>query len=392
MNGLKIVNGRIITTSGIVAGGCVIVENNVIVAVGDDPGRSNDLTVIDADGCYISPGFIDLHTHGGGGYDFMDGTEEAFLEAGKIHAEHGTTTLTPTLLAGSREAFMKSYKAYESVKERVCGQFLGMHIEGPYFSMEQRGAQDPAYIRNPDPKEYLEIIDQCSDILRWDAAPECPGFDAFAGILKEKGILLSIAHSNADYDKVLHAFNLGAGHITHLYSGMSGVHRKNAFRYAGVIESAFIIDDMTVEIIADGKHLPPSLLKLVYKIKGPSRIALVTDSMRAAGMSEGEYSLGSLSDGQRVIVEDGVAKLPDRTAFAGSVATADCLIRTMIDEADISLVDTVRMMSETPADIMGIQDRKGSLAPGKDADIIIFDSNINIQKTIINGNLVFSRS
>lgn len=389
MSTFKIINGNIITPQRVIRGGSVFVKDGKIVDLGEDGGVAACPSVIDAKGHYVSPGFIDIHTHGGGGADFMDATEEAYLTIARKQAEHGTTGLTPTLMAGSKEAFLKSYTAYEAAKEKVGGQFLGLHIEGPYFSMKQRGAQDPAFIRDPDPEEYNEILRNCPDIVRWDAAPERDGFEEFAKTLKREGILLSIAHSDADYEEVLRAFTLGTGHITHLYSGMSGVHRKNAFRYAGVIESAFLIDDMTVEIIADGVHLPPSLLKLVYKIKGPSRIALITDSMRAAGMPEGEYILGDLSEGRKVIVEDGVAKLPDRSVFAGSVATTDRLVRTMIEKAEVPLREAVQMITETPAKIMGLQARKGSLAPGKDADIVIFDEDIVIQKTFINGILVY---
>ena len=200
---------------------------------------------------------------------------------------------------------------------------------------------------------------------------------------------MSIAHSDAISSQVDEAFDNGFTHITHLYSGMSGVRRINAFRYGGIIESAYLIDEMTVEIIADGVHLPPELLKLIYKIKGPSRTALVTDSMRAAGMPDGESILGSLKDGQKVIGEDDVAKLPDRSAFAGSTATADRLVRNMIRLADVPVTDAVRMMTTTPASILGIDNRKGSLIPGKDADIVIFDENINIKRTIVGGRTVF---
>jgi len=172
---------------------------------------------------------------------------------------------------------------------------------------------------------------------------------------------------------------------------MSGVTRKNAFRYAGTIESAFLLD-MDVEIIADGVHLPAPLLKLIYKIKGADKTALITDAMRAAGMPEGASVLGPLKTGLKVIVEDGVAKLPDRTSFAGSVSTADRLVRTMVQMADVSLLDAIRMISVTPARIMGVETKKGSLVAGKDADIVIFDDNIQIDKTIIGGRLVYDAS
>jgi N-acetylglucosamine-6-phosphate deacetylase len=239
-----------------------------------------------------------------------------------------------------------------------------MHLEGPYFSINQRGAQDPKYIRDPDPAEYKEILQNYPSIKRWSAAPELKGAIEFGKYVKSKNVLVALAHTDAVYEEVLEAFQNGYSLATHFYSAMSGVTRRNAFRFAGVIESAYLLDEMDVEIIADGVHLPAPLLQLIYKIKGPGRTALITDAMRAAGMPEGESILGGLKNGTRVIVEDGVAKLPDRTAFAGSVATADRLVRTMIDIAGISLTDTIQMITETPARIMGIHDNKGSLQVG----------------------------
>jgi N-acetylglucosamine-6-phosphate deacetylase len=217
-----------------------------------------------------------------------------------------------------------------------------------------------------------------------------PGAIEFGKRLRQKGILAAVAHTDAIYEEVLEAYENGYTLATHLYSAMSGVTRKNAFRYAGTIESAFLLD-MDVEIIADGVHLPAPLLKLIYKIKGPDRIALITDAMRAAGMPEGESTLGSLKNGLKVIVEDGVAKLPDRTSFAGSVSTADRLVRNMVQMADVSLLDSVRMMTATPARIMGVDNKKGTLVAGKDADIVIFDENIRIQTTIVQGRIIYEK-
>ena len=200
-----------------------------------------------------------------------------------------------------------------------------------------------------------------------------------------------MAHTDAIYEEVLEAFENGFTLATHLYSAMSGVTRRNAFRYAGVIESAFLLDEMDVEIIADGVHLPAPLLKLVYKIKGADRIALITDAMRAAGMPEGESILGSQKNGLKVIVEDGVAKLPDRTAFAGSVATTDRLVRTIIQMADVPLIDAVRMITSTPARIMKVADKKGSLTVGRDADIVLFDEGITIKLVVVKGQVVYGK-
>jgi N-acetylglucosamine-6-phosphate deacetylase len=388
---LKIINGKIITPFRILPQGTVLVAQGKIEAVSPGDLEAGDARVIDAKGKYVAPGFIDIHVHGGGGHDFMDNSLAAFLEIAKVHAQHGTTALTPTTLTAEKENLVRTLELYEQAnRQNVQGaQFIGMHLEGPYFAMNQRGAQDPRYIRDPDPEEYQSLVPRFSSIARWSAAPELKGALAFGQYMRSHGVLPAIAHSDALYDDVVEAFEKGYTHVTHLYSCMTGVTRRNAFRYAGAIEASFLLDEMTVEIIADGIHLPAPLLKLVYKIKGPDKIALITDAMRAAGMPPGESILGSLTNGLKVIVEDGVAKLPDRSSFAGSVATADRLVRNMVTLADVPLHDAVRMMTSTPASIMGVDKTKGSLAQGKDADIVIFDDAISIATTIVRGNVVF---
>jgi N-acetylglucosamine-6-phosphate deacetylase len=391
-NRLKIINGKIITPYRIISNHALWVEDGTIVGIEPLEAPFPEAQTIDAAGRYVAPGFIDMHTHGAGGHDFMDGTVEAFLGALEMHARHGTTSLVPTTLTSSMEELRHTLSIFSeaSNKNTRGAQMLGMHLEGPYFSIKQCGAQDPKFIHDPDPSEYEAILSESKDIIRWSAAPELKGAMEFGRYMTQHGVLPSIAHTDAIYEDVIEAFENGFSHMTHLYSAMSGVTRRNAFRYAGVIESALLIDEMTVEIIADGVHLPPSLLQLIYKSKGASRIALVTDSMRAAGMPEGPSILGSLEAGQPVIVEDGVAKLMDRTAFAGSVATADRLIRTMVNQAGVNLLEAVQMLTATPARICGIFNKKGSLVPGKQADLVLFDENINIHTTIVNGKIIYS--
>ncbi|AUD02761.1 N-acetylglucosamine-6-phosphate deacetylase [Spirosoma pollinicola] len=389
---LKISNGTILTPFRTIKNGTVVIDGNQILDIQEGPVDVPDAVNIDAKGQFVAPGFIDIHVHGGGGFDFMDGTEEAFLRIAELHARYGTTALVPTTLTAEKEDLLKTLDVYERAKRNnnQGAAFLGMHLEGPYFALSQRGAQDPRYIRNPDPQEYEEILSHSPSIVRWSAAPELEGAIAFGQRLRQKGILAAIAHTDALYDDVLTAYENGYSLVTHLYSAMSGVTRRNAFRYAGVIESAFLLD-LDVEIIGDGIHLPPPLLKLVYKIKGADRIALITDAMRDAGMPEGESILGSLSNGLKVIVEDGVAKLPDRTAFAGSVATTSQLVRNMVKLADVSLLEAVRMASTTPARIMGVDQQKGSLAKGKDADIVIFDQTITVSMTMVQGTVIYQK-
>lgn len=391
---LKIFNGQIITPYRIIPGGTILIDGNKITAVSVGNIDAEDAINIDAGGNYIAPGFIDMHIHGGGGYSFMDGTVEAFLKIAEAHARFGTTSLSPTTLSCSKEDLITVLDCYEEADKTndKGAQFIGMHLEGPYLARNQCGAQDTRYIRDPDREEYMEILSRSDAICRWSIAPELKGATELGRELRSKRILAAIAHTDAIYEEVLEAFENGYNLATHFYSAMSGVTRRNAFRYAGVIESGYLIDEMDVEIIADGVHLPAPLLKLIYKEKGADRIALITDAMRAAGTSASESILGSLKNGLKVIVEDGVAKLPDRSGFAGSVATADRLVRTMVNLADVSLIDAVRMITTTPARIMGILGQKGSLTAGKDADIVIFDKSINVEKTIVKGKVVYSKN
>ena len=391
MNRKKIINGKIITPYRVLTDGVVCIEDGKICELNERNIDFPDAEIIDAEGCYVSPGFIDLHTHGAGNSDFMDGSVDAFLKIAETHARYGTTGLYPTTLASTNEELYRTFEIYRQAKalNTKGAAFLGFHLEGPYFAMSQKGAQDPKYIRNPHPDDYMEILASTGDIVRWSAAPELEGGKDFAETLVARGILPAIAHSDAIYEEALPAFDWGFTHVTHFYSATSGVCRRNLHRYAGIIETAYLIDGMTVEIIADGVHLPGSLLKLIYKIKGPEKIALVTDSMRAAGMPAGKSMLGSLTNGQEVIVEDGVAKTSDRKAFAGSVATADRLVRTMLHLAGTPLPETIQMITSTPARIMGIDRTKGTLTKGKDADIVIFDKEINIHMTIVNGNIIY---
>ena len=389
----KIVNGKIILGERVLENYALYYEDDKIMGIFNPNAPAAPVAdkIIDADGKYVSPGFVDIHTHGAGGSDFLDCEVEGYLTAAKMHAAHGTTSLCPTTTSGEYQELLDTFSVYrEAKKVNDCGaDLLGLHLEGPYFAMSQKGAQDAKYVRDFNKEEYLNILKVGNgDIIRWSAAPELPGAEEFAVNLNKQGVLPSIGHSDADHDAVEAAYNAGFTHVTHLYSCTSGVHRKGCYRYAGIIEMAYLLDGMTVEIIADGIHLPAQLLKLIYKIKGADRIALVTDSMRGAGMPEGISILGSKKNGMEVFIEDGVAKMPDRTCFAGSVATADRLVRNMITLADVPLTDAVKMMTATPAKIIGAEN-KGELAPGKDADIVIFDENINVSTTIVKGRTVF---
>jgi len=389
-----IANGKVVTQERVIPLGGVAVCGGVITEVFEGCGRkpSNDEQIIDADGKYISPGFIDIHVHGGGGYEFLSAEKSEIISALMTHMKHGTTSISPTLSSAGGESVMKTVSSINDAKSEMKGgpNVLGIHLEGPYFAMSQRGAQNPRYIRDPDKAEYMEIIGKFDNILRWSLAPELPGALEMAEILTARGIRVSIGHSDALYDETVKAYEHGFNTVTHFYSCTSTVRRINAYKHAGIIEAAYQIDDMMVEIIADGKHLPPSLLKLVYKIKGPERICLITDGISAAGLKDAGGKVFDKAGGLDIIIEDDVAKLPDRSAFAGSIATADKLVRNMVTKADVPLFQDVKMASATPAKNVGVFNRKGSIAPGKDADILLFNDNIDIAMVMVGGNITYS--
>lgn len=389
---LLIKNGNLITPNKILKDSWVLINEGKIADFGQG-SVSFQCKTIDAQGLYISPGFIDIHTHGGGGYDFTDCTVEAVVGAAKAHMKYGTTSIVPTLTSCPDDEIMLFIDCYREAKKTMTGgpDLIGFHLEGPYFSVKQCGAQDPEHLKVPSPEHYMPILEKAGkDLIRISLAPELPGALELGLILKEKGIMAAIGHSDACYRQVAEAIDHGYTHVTHLYSGMSTIHRINAYRHLGVVESAYMFPELTVEIIGDGCHLPPELLQFIVKFKPMDKICLVTDSMRGACLGDftGPTIMGSLKNGYEVTVEDGVAFLKDHSAFAGSVCTADRCVRTMYKEAFVSLMDAVNMMSLNPALFLNMSDRKGSIDIGKDGDICIFDEAINIKHVIAGGNLI----
>lgn len=367
-----ITNGTILTEQGWLHDATISIKDNKIEHIGPCPDDIDSHNIVDAAGGYIIPGGIDTHIHGGGGHDFMEGTEEAFRTAIEAHMRHGTTAIYPTLAASSTEIIEQAVATTERLMAETDSPVMGLHLEGPYFNPAMAGGQMPEYIRTPNREEYTHILEHTSCIKRWDSSPELDGALEFGEYLRSKDIVAAIAHTTANYPIVKAAYEAGYTHATHFYNAMTGVHKNREFKHEGTIESIYLMEDMSVELIADGIHIPPAILQLVYKIEGVERISLITDAM-GCSVSDG----GETFD-KRVIIEDGVCKLSDRSALAGSIATMDRLIRTMVEQANIPLADAVRMASETPARKMGIYDRKGSLKVGKDADIVILNKDLSI--------------
>ncbi|WP_337671228.1 N-acetylglucosamine-6-phosphate deacetylase [Prevotella sp.] len=378
----QIVNGRILTPKGWLEGGSVIIEDNKIKAVSNIDLHIVNAEIIDAKGCYVVPGGIDLHTHGGGGRDFIEGSEDAFRAAVNAHMKHGTTTIYPTLSSSTIPSIEAACQVCQKLMAEENSPVLGLHIEGSYINPKQAGAQNPVLIKAPLPDEYETLLNKYSCIKRWDVAPELQGSVEFITECRKHGVLTALTCTRATYEDVVAAHDAGLSHAAHFYNAMPVVYKEHEFKVPGTVESVYALQDMTVEVIADGIHVPPVMLNVVYQIKGVEKTALITDSLAYAA------SEGNVSSEPSVILEDGVCKLADHSALAGSIATMDVLIRTCIHRAEIPMIDVFRMVSETPAKIMGIFDRKGSIEEGKDADIMMFDDDIDLTYVMQMGNVV----
>ena len=383
-------NVDVVTPNGVLSAATCAVEDGKILYIGNNPPACE--REIDGAGGYLMPGFVDIHCHGAVNLDFMDADADGFSEIAAYHLAHGTTTMLATTLSDTPEATDESIRTFAAYREKYAdGTLIGLHLEGPWFSAAQCGAQVSDYFRDPSEEELTELKTKYPFILRVSAAPEREGGMAFGRRAQALGILASVGHSDADFRKVEEANKNGYTLMTHLYSGMRGTVRENAYRIAGAVEAGLYLDDMNVEIIADGKHLPVELLKLIYKCKGADKICLITDASRACGLPEGTKStIGSLTHGAEIVVEDGVAFLLDKTAFGGSVATFDRLVRTMAAAIGDDPVALAKMASTTPARLLGLADR-GEIAAGKRADLVLMNERYEVQWVMQNGEIASAK-
>lgn len=384
-------NGIILWNGAELEGYELLIEGDKIVDILDEE-YTGDAEVIDVKGAYISPGWIELHTHGIAGEDFMDADPEGMVRALEAYARHGVTSVYPTTLSAPFEEIRRSLEAMATIKDYQGGAaFLGAHLEGPYFAPSQRGAQPQEALCTPADKEYEQLLKDYPFIARIDTAPELAGSAELADYMKANNKICGIAHTDANAEVICNAKEGQYPIATHLYSGMSGVHRENGHRIAGAVEACLLRDDIFCEAICDGIHLPAELLKLIYKVKGAEKMILVSDSIRGAELPESStFIMGNRETGYEAFVSEGVAWIPDHTAYAGSVATYDRLIRTAVTVADIPLVDAVRMATEAPARVMGLAN-KGRLEPGFDADITIFDKDFSVLYTVVGGKIVHKK-
>ncbi|MEG1755690.1 MAG: amidohydrolase family protein [Clostridia bacterium] len=374
--------------------GGILIADHMIEAILPSGVTIEDAQTIDGHGYYASSGFIELHCHGGNGYDFMDCTQEAYLGICEMQLAHGVTTLLPTTATDSDHAIRNTIDAFRQTRQTMqTRQFLpGIHIEGQYISSARNGGMFEKYIKNPDSDEYSALIAYADgDIARWSAAPELEGGMLFGDYCKDHGIVASIAHSDATYDDVVLAMQHGYTHLTHFYSDMNTIVRKNGFRVMGAIEAAYDLDDLWIEVIADGCHIPPALMNYIYRHIGADRMHIVSDCIRPAGLEGPIVDVGTPGRKLEGLLEDGVVKFTDRSAFHGSIAQGDMLVQTMHCKCGLPLTDCIRMISENPAKIMHIENQKGRLLPGMDADIVLFDKSITTKQVYYRGMLVVSK-
>jgi len=380
-----------------------LIENGWLTAVdgkiedfgsGEAPVGSFD-TVVDGEGNYLSPGFVDTHVHGAGGHDFQDGTEEAILAVLRTHFKGGTTTILPTITSVAHEQYLKCFDAFNALMPKL-GSMLdvpevgGLHLEGPYSSGAALGAQNTKTYRDVDMREVETYLEKAPYIRKWTAACERKGGMEFGKFLEKNGIVASIGHSNATLQEVFEAYDCGYHHITHLYSACSSYHRNGAYREGGIVEAAFLLDNMDVEMITDGVHLPKEFLQLIYKIKGADHICMITDATRWAGVDVPAGKLMYNDYAQKsspIYIENGVALVEDRRCFAGSIAMSNRLIRVATKVAGINMCDAVKMATLTPARICGLDSTVGSITRGKKANLVIFNGNVDIKNIFLRGEL-----
>lgn len=384
-----LVNGRVILPHEITTDRAVIMEENRIIDILALESLGTTIERIDVGGRYISPGLIDLHTHGAVGHSFHETNDAAYRAITEANLKRGVTSLLITLATAPIPELVQclEFSRRWMQKSAIGAQVLGVHLEGPYFSYAQRGAQDPKALRVPDDGSADVLLEQ-HDVLRiMTFAPELPGAVELADRLNKLGIVPAAGHSSARDEDLWAAQHAGLRHIIHIWSGQSTTTREGPWRKPGLLEATLASDELTVEMICDNRHLPPTLMKLGYRCLGPDRLCVISDATNGAGLPQGtHFKMG----GMEYDVHEGVAMMLDQSAFAGSTTLLNQMIPILHKTVGIPLVEVVRMASLTPARVIGVQSRKGSLEVGKDADITIFEDDFTPWRTMIGGRWAYS--
>jgi N-acetylglucosamine-6-phosphate deacetylase len=390
---LLISNGVLLTPGTTIPGGAVLIRNGRIADFGFrekvevPPGTE----IIEAGGNLVAPGMIDIHVNGAMGADATNAGEETFGTMGAFFVRHGVTSYLATVITTQNENFiyvLSLAREYIRTGNRNGAELLGIHMEGPYISPGQSGAHPREYLALPVPGHYLPFLEYSDVLKKVTLAPELEGAAGLVKELRDRGIVAAAGHTNGIYPEMIGAIDAGITHATHFFCNMSNFRRENLKRVAGAAETLLYDDRVSGELIGDGWHLDNALMNLLVRVKGVEKTCFVTDAMPAAGMPDGKYFLGNVE----AVVEKGVARLPDNSAYAGSVTTMDVCLRHGIFSMGLPIADALRMTTLTPAEIIGVSDRKGSIAKGKDADLMILDDSANVIMTIAGGKVVYRRT
>lgn len=381
-----IVNCKLITPSRTINNGVIVMNGDKIVSLGERRAVRipRCATKLDVHGCFVAPGFIDVHVHGARGEDFSTADETGIKKILKGHSKFGTTSLLPTLVPMPERNIEKAIRVIRNVMKEAPSdaEILGVNMEGPYLSPLKKGALSGRYLQKSS-STTIRLVNDIRDMLRiMVVAPELPGTSKLIRHLHKLGVVVSVGHSAASYGEVEKAAGIGLSDVTHVFNAMGSLHHRSP----GAVGVALVDDRLTCEVIADGIHLHPAILKLLVKAKGPDKLILITDAIAGTGMPSGKYSLG----GEAVIVEKGHATLKDGT-IAGSLLTMNKAVRNMCKYAGVTLQQAVGMATINPARVIGVDDRKGTLTRGKDADIVVFDKDINVKMTIVHGAIAYKK-
>jgi len=378
---IALVGGEVATPSGELRRGTVVVRGSTIATIDPEGGCPPEAEAIDARGRVVSPGFIDVHIHGAAGHDIMDATPEALAAISGFAAQHGVTGFLPTTVTAGLEATWAAIGAVDELQRAGApgAAALGVHLEGPYISGERMGAQNPAHVRGAEPSEYVRLF-ELGNIRLISLAPEMPGIERLVRFAVARGAAVAVGHSSATYDQVLAAVGWGLSQATHTYNAMREMHHREP----GATGAVLTCDAIYAQVIVDLVHVHPAMVKLLVRAKGPDRAVLVTDAMRAAGMPDGRYDLG----GQETIVKGGEARLPAGN-LAGSTLTMERAVRNVMGAAELTLPQALRLATRNPAASIGLGGRKGQLAPGYDADIVLLDADLRVALTMVGGRVVY---
>jgi N-acetylglucosamine-6-phosphate deacetylase len=389
--------GRIVLPDRLLEAGEVEVRDGRILAVRERPhSDSGEATAVELGDRYLAPGYVDLHVHGGDGADFMDGDADAFRTVCKAHLRHGTTSLTPTTTVARHEQILAVLELCRRFRGEDTGgaRVLGAHFYGPYFGRDAAGCHPAGSLRAPEPSEYAEYLAFADAITSATVAPELPGAEGFTRACREHGIRCNAGHTHATFAQMEQALTWGVRHVDHLFCAMSDRARlRQTQTYpmrGGVLEATLFFDELTTEVIADGKHLERELLLLAYKAKGPDRLALVTDCNRALDRPDGEYLFGPRDGGEPIIRRDGVGIMPDGKSLASGVVGLDHCVRTFHRLTGVPLFEVIRMASLTPARIAGWDREIGSVEPGKRADLLVLSPELAVEQVYLDGQLAWS--